>query len=75
MSFPITAPSAYEARATEALQVSTETGVPKRATKPATTGTTRSSSSASVTAGPGPALTPPMSRMSAPSATSCSARA
>ena len=74
MSLPMTAPSRYEARATAARQVSTETGVSKRATRPATTGTTRSSSSASVTSGPGPALTPPMSRMSAPSATSCSAR-
>ena len=46
--------------------MSTETGVSKRATRPATTGTTRSSSSGSVTSGPGPALTPPISRMSAP---------
>ena len=74
MSLPITAPSANEARATEARQVSTETGASKRATRPVTTGTTRSSSSASETSGPGPAFTPPMSRMSAPSATSCSAR-
>ena len=37
-------------------------------------GITRSSSSSSVTWGPGPAFTPPTSRMSAPSATSCSAR-
>ena len=37
-------------------------------------GMTRSSSSSSVTWGPGPAFTPPTSRMSAPSATSWSAR-
>ena len=38
-------------------------------------GRTRSSSSASLTAGPGPAFTPPTSRMSAPAATSSAARA
>ena len=47
----------------------------ERAASASIAGTTRSSSSASPTSGPGPALTPPTSRSSAPSSTSSSARA
>ena len=74
MSLPTTAPAAQAAARTLAFQVSADTGTSNRATSASTAGTTRSSSSASLTAGPGPAFTPPTSRMSAPSATSCSAR-
>ena len=73
MSFPRTAPSRYDSRATDARQVSTEMGRSKVLWRTATVPTTRSSSSASVTSGPGPAFTPPTSSTSAPSATSPSA--
>src|ERR1035437_9995200 len=66
------APAASAARATAALDVSIEicAGVPS-STRPATTGTTRRSSSPSVTgSAPGRVDSPPMSRISAPSAVS-----
>ena len=64
----------HAASSTDARQVSTESGTSKRACSASIAGTTRSSSSASPTSGPGPALTPPTSSRSAPSATSSSAR-
>ena len=75
MSLPSTAPAPYDSSATDARQVSTETGRSNRSTRPTTAGRSRSISSLSVTSGPGPALTAPTSRMSAPSATIWSARA
>src|ERR1700730_11665221 len=74
MSFPSTAPALHAVRSTTARHVSTDSGVSKPVRSRSTAGTTRSSSSASDTSGPGPAFTPPTSSTSAPSVTSCSAR-
>ena len=61
------APAAATAAPTGARQVSTLSTAPGwRSRSAATTGTTRRISSATVTSSPGPALTPPMSRISAP---------
>ena len=70
MSLPTTAPARVGLPATEARQVSTDSGMSKRAGRASMAGITRSSSSSSPTAGPGPAFTPPTSRRSAPSSTS-----
>ncbi len=75
MSLPTHAPARRHSSSTEARNVSTEIGTSKRERSASTAGTTRSISSAGVTSGPGPALTPPTSRKSAPSATSLSALA
>ena len=66
MSFPMHAPASKAAAATEPLQVSIDIGKSNLAAKASTPGIVRSNSSASVTSGPGPALTPPTSRKSAP---------
>nr|RZI34126.1 hypothetical protein BJQ95_03590 [Cryobacterium sp. SO1] len=68
------APATMLALATSGSKVSTEitTPAPRSA---ATTGTTRSISSVTGTAGPGANLAPPMSTQSAPSATACRAAA
>ena len=75
MSLPTTAPARQASRSTDARQVSTDSGTSKRAVSASNAGTTRSSSSSVPTSGPGPAFTPPTSRKSAPSTTSCSALA
>ena len=66
MSLPTTAPAEHAASSTDARQVSIESGTSNRSCNAAIAGTTRSSSSASPTSGPGPAFTPPTSRRSAP---------
>ena len=69
----IAAPAPSAARITSGLLVSTDSGTPSRASD-STSGTTRCSSSSSVTsAAPGRVDSPPMSRMSAPSSTRRSA--
>lgn len=74
-SFSTSAPAAQTASPTSCRQVSTlitTSGWRRRtsATKP----TVRRTSSAASTCSPGPALTPPMSMIAAPSATACSTR-
>nr|WP_258065512.1 hypothetical protein [Rathayibacter tritici] len=66
VSLTTPAPAAMLARATSARVVSTETTTSLRSAIPATTGTTRSSSFCTETAGPRPKGTPPMSTQSAP---------
>jgi len=68
-------PSASAARISSGVLVSTDTGTPSRSA-PSTTGNTRAISSAAPGAtAPGRVDSPPMSRMSAPSATSRSHQA
>ena len=68
-SLTIAAPCLIAARATAALEVSMEIGSVQRAASAATIGSTRRSSSASGTGvAPGRVDSPPMSRLSAPSA-------
>ncbi len=67
------APAAIASRATSARQVSIEiTTSGNRSRTAATVGTLRRSSSLASTVAPGPAFTPPMSMMSAPSVIACS---
>ena len=68
-SLMIWAPAAIASRATAALEVSIDTGIAVWRHRASTTGITRRSSScASTGAAPGRVLSPPTSRMSAPSA-------
>src|SRR5690606_3825264 len=69
VSLTTSAPAARAASATRALKVSTEMTTSLTARIASTTGTMRSSSSASSTTGPRPNGTPPTSTQSAPSAT------
>jgi len=73
-SFTIVAPAASAARATSGFLVSTlnRNGV-SRASASITGTTRRSSSPTGTSAAPGRVLSPPMSRMSAPSSASCRA--
>ena len=74
MSLPTSAPARNASPATAARQVSTDTQMSKRSRMALTAGTTLSSSAASLTSSPGPALTPPTSTKSAPSAMTVSTR-
>ena len=73
MSLPMQAPAASASSMTDPRKVSTEMGRSKRSRSASTAGTTRPTSEAAVTSGPGAARIPPTSRMSAPSATCRSA--
>ncbi len=75
MLLMIDAPASMAASATRGRRVSTDTGSPVSRTTAATTGITRSNSSSTVTIAPGPAFSPPMSMMSAPSVASSTLRA
>ena len=73
VSLSRSAPAGTASRATSARQVSIEiTTSGNSARTAAMVETVRRISSAGSTVSPGPALTPPMSMMSAPSATACS---
>src|SRR5579872_4436375 len=74
MLLMISAPASTAALATEGLKVSTEMGSPSEWRTARMTGTTRAVSSSAETGSPGPAFSPPMSMMSAPSPAISAAR-